>query len=126
MELREKRRNFERGADNTFTEVSNGFGDDANAAFVFGRKKKWAEERAVDAIAESELRIAQAREKFEREIRVAIKHRAKQRVPVFGRIGRRRGSLRRSAHYLFFDPADLIAGLAEASADAGRSLLPGG
>ena len=78
----------------------------------------------MDALAKSKFSVAQAREKFGGEIRILSEHGPKQRVPVFGRIGRRHRSLHGSAHYLFFNPADLVAGLAEASAEAGA--LPAG
>jgi hypothetical protein len=86
VKLREKRRDFESCGDDSFTEVGDGFGYDANAAFVFGRKEKWAKEWTVNAIAEGELCITQASKKFGGEIRILGKRWPKKRVPVFGRI----------------------------------------
>jgi hypothetical protein len=86
VKLRKERRNFKSCGDDSFTEVGDGFGYDANAAFVFGRKKKWAKEWTVNAFAEGELCITQASEKFGGEIRILGKRGPKERVPVFGRI----------------------------------------
>ena len=58
---------FERGGNNTFAEIGDGFGDGANALFVFGREKKRTQERAMDAIAESEFCAAQSLEQIFRE-----------------------------------------------------------
>jgi hypothetical protein len=38
---------------NAFAERGNRFGNGADALLVFGGEKKWAQERAVDAFAES-------------------------------------------------------------------------
>ena len=42
--------------------------DDANTTLIFGRKKKWAKERAVDAIAERELGVAKSLQELRRKI----------------------------------------------------------
>ena len=118
MKLREKRRHFESSGDDALAEIRNGFGDNANAALVFGRKKKRAKEWAMDAIAEREFRVAQAREKFGGEIRILSKNGPKQGVPVFGRTGCGCRSMRGSAHYLLFVPADFGANFAVAAAGA--------
>ena len=64
MKLRKERRNFESCGDDAFAEISYGFSDDTDPAFVFRRKKKRPQERTVDTVAESQLRIAQTPEKF--------------------------------------------------------------
>jgi hypothetical protein len=68
-ELREKGAIFKSGSDYTFAESGYRFGDDANALLVFGRKKKRAEEWAMDTIAESELGGSQALEELVSETR---------------------------------------------------------
>jgi hypothetical protein len=87
VKLGEERWDFESGSDDTFAEISDGFGYDTNSTLVFRRKKERAQEWAMNAIAEREFRIAQACEKFSGEVRIAGKRGPKQRVPVFGRIG---------------------------------------
>jgi len=58
-ELREQCAIFQGGGDHALAESGDGFSDDANALLVFRGKKKRAEERAMNAIAESELGGAQ-------------------------------------------------------------------
>src|SRR5580704_14407841 len=70
VKLREERRHFESGADDAFAEISDCFRNDANAAFVFGREEEGTKKWAVDAIAESELGLAEAFEKFGGKIRI--------------------------------------------------------
>jgi hypothetical protein len=128
VKLREERRHFESGADDAFAEISDCFRNDANAAFVFGREEEGTKKWAVDAIAESELGLAEAFEKFGGKIRIFPEGGPQQSMPMLDRIGRRRGSLRGCAHYLFFVPAALDSGCAGfgAAAGAGRAALGAG
>src|SRR6266853_2874659 len=63
-ELGEESAIFERGGDYALAKGGDGFGDDANSLLVFRGEKKWTEERAMDAITESELGGAEAVEKL--------------------------------------------------------------
>jgi hypothetical protein len=88
-ELREEGAVFECGGDCTLAESGDGFGNNAHALLVFGREKKRAKERAMDAIAEGEFGGAQALEELISETR-RIAERGKQGfAPKLRRPGRR-------------------------------------
>ena len=115
MKLREERWNLERGGNDSFTEIGDGFSDDTNAAFIFGRKKKWTQERTVDAIAKRELDVTKPLQEFRREMWIFRQDRPQQRMPMFGRRGKGRGNLSGGAHYLFFVTEDLGTGFGPAA-----------
>ena len=76
------------GGHNTFAEVRDGFGDGAHALFIFRSEKKRPQERAVDAVAESEFRVAHPFEQVFRQGRNATERGLENVVPFFGRIAR--------------------------------------
>src|SRR6266849_2862729 len=65
VELREEAAICEGGRGDALPPRGNGFGDDANALLVFRRKKEWAQERAMHAIAKGEL-LASVRQVWRR------------------------------------------------------------
>jgi len=88
-ELGEESAIFERGGDYTLAKSGDGFGDDANSLLVFRGEKKWAEERAMDAIAESELGGAQLVQKLVGETGRSAERGQQGFAPMLGRLGRR-------------------------------------
>jgi hypothetical protein len=84
MELREQIGIGESRGDDAFAEIGNGFGNNANALFLFQRQEKWAKKRAMHTVAKGELRRAEPGEKIGREIRKSIQRRSQQSVPVLG------------------------------------------
>src|SRR4029077_17335356 len=98
-------------------EIGDGFRHDADALFVFGRKKKWAQKRAVDAVAEGELRGPQFCQKLRGEIRRLREQRTQEFVPVSSRVG---SHGRGAARHLLLVPAGPAAGeLAAAEVEPG-------
>jgi TRAP-type mannitol/chloroaromatic compound transport system substrate-binding protein len=76
------------GGHNTFAEVRDGFGNGAHALFIFRSEKKRPQERAVDAVAESEFRAAHPFEQVFWQGRNAKERGLENVVPFFGRIAR--------------------------------------
>jgi hypothetical protein len=114
MQLGEQFGIFESGGDDAFAEVGDGFGDDADALLVFGAEKKWAKERAVDAIAEGEFFDAEPVEKFCGQVRGLLQKRLKEVVPGLGGIGGHGGA--GGGHFDFPDGGTgpvALAGLAD-------------
>src|SRR6267154_2058315 len=86
-ELGEESAIFERGGDYALAKGGDGFGDDANSLLVFRGEKKRAEERAMDAITESELGGAQLVEELVGETRRFAKRGQQGFAPMLGRLG---------------------------------------
>jgi len=80
---------FERGGDYALAESGDGFGDEADALLVFRGEKKWAEERTMDAITESELGGTEAVEKLFGEMGRIAERGEERFAPMLGRLGRR-------------------------------------
>jgi hypothetical protein len=86
-ELGEESAIFERGGDYALAKSGDGFSDDADALLVFRGEKKWAEERAMDAITESELGGAESVEKLFGEMGRIAERGEERFAPTLGRLG---------------------------------------
>src|SRR5262249_9599223 len=100
-ELREQRRLVHGGGCDAFAESGDGFSDDANACFIFRRKKEWAEEGAMDAIAEGELGVAQLSIELLGETGSVTEHGQEGFAPLLGGFGKQRRRRCGAAHLDF-------------------------
>ena len=100
MKLCEKMFVFESGGDDALAKIRDRFRNGADALFVFRRKKKWAQKRAVDAVAESEFCVAHPFEQIFRESGHAQKRSLQNLVPLFGGIVRSYRRCRSAGHFV--------------------------
>ncbi len=76
---------LESGAGDALAKVRDCFRDSSHARFVFRRKKKWAQERAMNAVAKGEPGSAHALEQIFRERGHTQKRAFKYDVPLLRR-----------------------------------------
>jgi len=109
MKLRKQGLVFERRGCQALAESCKSFRGMAHEGFILRREEKWAEKRAVNAIAEGQLGVLQLFEKILRKIRRLLEQGPEKLIPGLNWVLPGSGSVARCHRFAVPDGADCAA-----------------